>query len=101
MKLLILSVADHAYIDNATRKLYILGAFNRIAASKKQNLPLILQAMTVVVKLGAELEEVGEHTLVISLANEDGKELFRVQHPFVVNIVREAVKLVDQLKKLN
>jgi len=86
MKQLVLSVADHAYIDPATGKLYILGAFNRITAKKDVAFPLLHRVLTFVVKLGAEIGEIrDEHIISIMFAEEDGQEIFRIQQAFVFN----------------
>jgi hypothetical protein len=82
MKPLILSIADHAYIDSATGKIYILGAFNRISLLAGANFPIRHRLMTLVIKLASELLETGEHLLGVALADEDGNELLRLNQPF-------------------
>ena len=82
MKSLILSIADHAYIDNATGKIYILGAFNRISLLAGANFPIRHRLMTLVIKLASELFETGEHLLSVALADEDGNELLRINQQF-------------------
>jgi hypothetical protein len=82
MKLLILSIADHAYIDNATGKIYILGAFNRITPLASATFPLRHSVMMLVTKLASDPLETGEYLLGIALADEDGNELLRINQPF-------------------
>ena len=85
MKSLILSIADQAYMDNITGKLYITGAFNRIHLRPGTNFPIRHQSMTLVIKLASEFtDRLGEHAISITLLDGDDKELLRVDQTFVI-----------------
>ncbi len=71
MEKLILLVADFANVDRAG-KLNVLGAFNRIYAI---DFPAKHSLMHLVIKLGAELGDVGTKTFVAKFVGEDGAEL--------------------------
>lgn len=87
MQLLILLTADHAYIDNLTGKLYVLGAFNQIIASK---FPVRHEKMALVVRIAAEVtDSTTEQTLTSLLMDEDGREILKFEGPFTLPIASD------------
>lgn len=77
MKIQMLITADYASIDQASGKLNILGAFNRIWSKV---FPAIHQRMVVVVKLVASdpTERTDDRPLEVTLYDADGLALFQV-----------------------
>lgn len=85
MKPLVLSVADHGYIDSATGKLYILGTFTHIWVNKNSSFPILHHSMAFIVKIVSEFgDPVGEHIISIILADDDGVEMARIQQAFII-----------------
>lgn len=84
MQPLILLVADHAYIDNLTGKLYVLGAFNNIGMKQ---FPGRHERMSLVIRIGAELgDSTEERTLAVILMDEDADEVLKLTLPFALPI---------------
>lgn len=77
MKIQILLTADYATIDQATGKIHVLGAFNRIFAKE---LPVIHSRMVLVLKLVASepTETTAPRNIFIYLNDADGQTLFQL-----------------------
>lgn len=87
MQLLTLLTADHAYIDNATGKLYVLGAFNKISMTR---FPGRQEKMALVVRVSSEVTDpTTEQTLVANLMDEDGREILKFEAPFKMSIASD------------
>lgn len=84
MQLHILLLADHAYIDNTTGKLYILGAFNNIGMPQ---FPGRHEKMTLVVRISSDVtDSTSEQLLTVVLMDEDGEEVLKLSTPFTMRI---------------
>lgn len=100
MKNQVLLTADFASIDQATGKMNILGAFNRIFAKQ---FPAVHPRMALAIRLAAS--EVNETTeprqIEVTLTNEDGVELFQitgvVQFPIDKRGFRQEVNMVIEI----
>lgn len=103
MKTQMLLTADYASVDQATGKLNVLGAFNRIHAKK---FPAVHPRMTLVVKLVAsEATETTEPRSVdIILTDDDGNELLQVSGTVILPIdnkgFRKDASIVMELNTL-
>lgn len=87
MRLLILLAADHAYIDNTTGKLYVLGAFNSIGVSQ---FPGRHDKMALVVRIASEVTDpTTEQTLTALLMDEDGRQILKFESPFTLPIASD------------
>jgi hypothetical protein len=77
MKSQVLLTADYASVDQATGKLNILGAFNRIFAKQ---FPAVHPRMALVAKLVASdfAETTEPRPIEVTLTDADGTELFQV-----------------------
>ena len=84
MQLLVLLTADHAYVDNTTGKLYVLGAFNNIGMAQ---FPGRHGKMALVVRIASEFTDpTTEQLLTAVLMDEDSVEVLRFEAPFVMTI---------------
>jgi len=70
MKVLVATVADHAWVENGC--LSVFRTFDSINAG---SFPFTLSRMSVALRLLIRRSEVGEHRLNISLSDSDGKKL--------------------------
>ncbi len=72
--------ADYATVDPITGKLHILGAFREIYAS---TLPIQHKRMCLALTIEGEFADgKGPHELSVTLANEDGIEIFSIRGAF-------------------
>lgn len=84
MQLHILLIADHAYNDNLTGKLYVLGAFSKIGMIE---FPGRHEKMALVVRIGADVTDLtSEQLLTAILMDEDGEEILKLSTPFAIGI---------------
>ena len=80
MKIVMMVTADYAAVEPQTRKLHIIGVFNRITAGA---FPLTYHRMYIAVRLEGEIEDGSElHQLLITLAGEDGHEMLTIRGEF-------------------
>lgn len=87
MQLLVLLTADHAYTDNVTGKLYVLGSFNRILPTQ---FPHRHDKMAVVIRIASEVADLtDEQRLTGVLMDEDGREILKFQGPVVFPIASD------------
>lgn len=90
MHLHILLTADHAYIDNATGKLYILGAFNNISVAQ---FPCRHEKMALVVRIGSDVtDRTNEQILTAILMDEDSHEILKLSIPITLSIARDGTR---------
>jgi hypothetical protein len=91
MKVKILAVADYASVDEATKKVNILGIFSTIFA---QTFPAKHRRMVIVAKISADLEDTaGERSLTITVWDDDRKnELAQLATPFTIPHVASGVR---------
>ncbi|CUS05369.2 protein of unknown function [Candidatus Promineifilum breve] len=90
MHLHILLTADHAYIDNATGKLYVLGAFNNIGVPQ---FPWRYEKMALVVRIGSDVtDRTNEQILTAILMDEDSQEILKLSIPFTLGIAHDGTR---------
>ena len=80
MKIPLMVTADYATIDPITGKLHILGAFREISTKA---FPCLHSRLCLALIIEAEIADSNNpHELSVSLADEDGNEVFAMQGPF-------------------
>lgn len=80
MKLTISLVADFAYVDTATNKLYILGTFTNINVA---HFPTVHRRLVVVIQIKPELgDHAEEHNMRVLMTDPDGTDLVQFTTPF-------------------
>lgn len=90
MKLKILTLADYATIDVATRKLTIVGAFTVIFAKQ---FPVKHRRMVIVAKIAAELGDTADqHEVKVTLEDDDNVEVAQLITPFSIPHVKTGVR---------
>jgi hypothetical protein len=87
MKLLILLTADHAYVDNSTGKLYVLGAFNQIGA---REFPTRHTKLALVTRITSEITDfTSDQLFTVILVDEDGQEILKFEAPIAMPIRKD------------
>lgn len=80
MKVLMMIVADYANVEQQTGKLNIIGVFRNI---QSRNFPIPHNRMYLVIKIGGDImDSRNPHELFVTLTDEDGQEIFRIEGPF-------------------
>ena len=80
MKIPMMITADYATVDPITGKLHILGVFHTIRANE---FPCRHPRMCLALRIEGEIaDSINPHDLSVTLADEDGNEVFSIQGAF-------------------
>jgi hypothetical protein len=92
MRVLIVALADYASVSQPGNKLNVMGVFDTIGAPAY---PVMLPTMVIAIRLQLEYEDRSStHELAVVIANQDGRELGRLEANVDVPMIQPGQRIV-------